>query len=258
MSYIVPSQARALIDSLFPWAENEPLESGKEISLRPPDVHALLDLLDRIPDRLIRLSNDDFALYCANAAALRCAWENRQNGGGHIRMRPLSRADHSPVSEIRRLLAKCPDEGSAPAVVGLELIPDGLFREDLRADISSAESALMQHKYKAATVLGGAVVEALLLWALETYGEAKVRATAKASPAEPLNKWTLSQMIGAAHACGLIADDTRKQAELAQNFRNLIHPGRQARLQEKCDRGTALGALAAVERVAADLAKKLP
>jgi hypothetical protein len=61
-----------------------------------------------------------------------------------------------------------------------------------------------------------------------------------------------------AHACDLITDDSKAQATLAQNFRNLIHPGRQARLGEKCDRGTAYAALAAVERVAADLAKKFP
>jgi len=37
-------------------------------------------------------------------------------------------------------------------------------------------------------------------------------------------------MIKVAHVCKLISDNTRKQAELAQNCRNLIHPGRQARL----------------------------
>jgi hypothetical protein len=116
----------------------------------------------------------------------------------------------------------------------------------------------MNHEYKAALVLGGSVVEALLLWGLEKEGEPKVKATAKGAPANALNEWTLGQMIEATHACKLISDNTRKQAELAQNFRNLIHPGRQARLQETCDRGSALGTLAAVEKIAVDLTKKFP
>jgi len=52
----------------------------------------------------------------------------------------------------------------------------------------------------------------------------------------------------------LISDDTAKLVRLAKDFRNLIHPGRAARLGQKCDRATALGALAAMEAVARDLA----
>jgi hypothetical protein len=66
----------------------------------------------------------------------------------------------------------------------------------------------------------------------------------------------LSDLIAAADACQLIGPDTKRQAELAQNYRNLIHPGRQARLEQQCDRGTALGALAAAERIAVDLDRK--
>jgi hypothetical protein len=51
----------------------------------------------------------------------------------------------------------------------------------------------------------------------------------------------------------IIKTDTVQQARLAKNFRNLIHPGRVIRLGQKCDRGTALSALAAVELVRRDL-----
>lgn len=51
----------------------------------------------------------------------------------------------------------------------------------------------------------------------------------------------------------VIHDDTVKQASLPQNFRNLIHPGRAQRMKVKCDRGTALSALAAVEFIVRDL-----
>jgi hypothetical protein len=47
--------------------------------------------------------------------------------------------------------------------------------------------------------------------------------------------------------------ETATQVDLAREFRNLIHPGRSARLAKVCDRGTALSALAAVELIVSDL-----
>jgi hypothetical protein len=259
MAHAVPSQVCNLILKIFPDLDTEPAEKGQQGIRRATDVHPVLDLLERIPDELIRLSADDAALFWANTSALRNSWEDRNRSTNQIFARPLSGAEHTSLFEIKRLLAKCPDEAPAVQTTGLEFLPDDGFREGLRTDMSSANSALMSHEYKAATVLAGSVVEALLLWALVAEGEQNVRAKiGKSAPMKGLNEWLLGQMIPAAHACRIISDDTRKQAELAQNFRNLIHPGRQARLQEICDRGTAHGALAAVERVAGDLAKKFP
>ena len=63
----------------------------------------------------------------------------------------------------------------------------------------------------------------------------------------------LDLYIKVARHLALIEDDTEKQADLARGFRNLIHPGRSARLAKVCDRGTALSALAAVELIVRDL-----
>jgi hypothetical protein len=65
--------------------------------------------------------------------------------------------------------------------------------------------------------------------------------------------WGLGNLIGVANALTLIKPNTFQQATLAQNFRNLIHPGRALRLDEVCDRATALTALAAVELIVRDL-----
>jgi hypothetical protein len=50
-----------------------------------------------------------------------------------------------------------------------------------------------------------------------------------------------------------ISPSTAQQARLAHHFRNLIHPGRQIRLQQKCDRGTPRSAPAAVDLAIRDL-----
>jgi hypothetical protein len=263
MARAVPSQVRNFMGKVFPDLDAEPAQQGQQGIRRATDVRPVLDLLGIIPDELIRLSAEDSVLFWASTSALRNAWEDRNQSNNQLFDRPLARAEHTCLFEIRRLLSKCQDEAPAAQTTGLEFLPDDEYRETLRTDLSSANSALINHEYKGATVLAGSVVEALLFWALDELGETHIRETA-ASPSlhghlsRPLNDWTLGPMIEVAHACQLISDDTRKQAELAQNFRNLIHPGRQARLHETCDRGSALGALAAVEKVAVDLAKKFP
>jgi hypothetical protein len=110
--------------------------------------------------------------------------------------------------------------------------------------MSTATSALHNGEYKAATVLAGAVAEALLLWAVMN---------ALNPPSGNPEEWSLGKLIDEAKARSLITDSTFKQAKLAQNFRNLIHPGRAQRTKETCNRATALTAIAAVEHIVNDL-----
>jgi hypothetical protein len=258
MARPVPSQLRELIARLFPELKTEQDIQGEAGHRQAAAVGAVLGLLESIPEELIHLSAEDSALYWGNAYALRSAWEDRNQSSNQVAVGRLPYRGHSFLFEIDRLLAKCPDEAPTAQTAGLEFILDVQLREVLRTDISSANSALINHEYKAATVLAGSVIEALLLWGLETYGEPRVRAAFASAPAKPLNEWALGPLTSAARACNLITDDTMKQAGLAQNFRNLIHPGRAARLQEKCDRGTVFGAPAGVERVAVDLVRAFP
>ncbi|MFX6416902.1 hypothetical protein ABTG35_18575, partial [Acinetobacter baumannii] len=70
------------------------------------------------------------------------------------------------------------------------------------------------------------------------------------------DRWGLGDYIGVAETLSLIDADTAKQATLAKNFRNLVHPGRAQRLGESCDRATALTALAALEHIVRDLIRR--
>ena len=78
-------------------------------------------------------------------------------------------------------------------------------------------------------------------------------ASAQKSPSKPLNEWYLPQYIDVAEELNIIKSDTGTAARLAQNFRNLIHPGRVERLEQICDRGTAFATIAALEHVVRDL-----
>jgi hypothetical protein len=72
-------------------------------------------------------------------------------------------------------------------------------------------------------------------------------------PLSAIDRWELHQFIEVAGHLGLLEPDTCNAARLARNFRNLIHPGRVARLAQTCDRGTAYSAVGALDHVIRDL-----
>jgi hypothetical protein len=138
----------------------------------------------------------------------------------------------------------------------LNFITDQSLRESIRLDISAANSALVNGEWKAATVLAGSVIEALLLWVLQQKSPADVTtAIGKIGRkcAADMQKWDLADYIGVAEVLKIIKPETISQCRLAKNFRNLIHPGRAQRTGQPCNRGTALSAVAAIEHVVNDL-----
>jgi hypothetical protein len=108
-------------------------------------------------------------------------------------------------------------------------------------------------------VFAGAAIEALLLWALQQDEQAADRVVStersSAKSAKSLNDSYLPEFIERALAQKLIGEATASQARLAKDARNLIHPGRSARLGASCNKGTALAGLAGLEQVVADLAR---
>jgi hypothetical protein len=139
------------------------------------------------------------------------------------------------------------------------------LRAALHRDLGEVNHALSNGEWKAATVLAGSVVEALLLWALQNRRtEAEIIRSAATRLGRkidlrrrPLEAWNLSELIEYAEATEVITSETKAGADLGKDFRNLIHPGRAARLSKQCDRSTALFAVGAVEAVMANLARSL-
>ena len=253
MPEVLPSQAVAIIDSLFPEAAKPP---GVFVidHFRSNDLAVVTDLARAIAPELIRLSAEEFARFFAAITACR-----QQVKRWRATERPitfnLGDDDPNPVSVIRAALGQCPDEIVAAGTAGLAFIDPPDLRESLRLDISAAGSAIHNREWKAATVLAGATIEGLLLWKLGPCDPASLQAAlgneAKRPP--PLDDWNLNLLIQAARNLGYIQSNTERAAMLAKDFRNLIHPGRGKRLQQACDRGTALLALGALEHVIRDL-----
>jgi hypothetical protein len=268
MPRVVPSQIVATIDRLFPWAasqaEGERIPLGGTSSVQ---IAAVLDLVEQVPDELITLNAEDYSALRVCVVGLRqkvSRWLARGDDlFDHISgLPPLN-----PITLIRQCLIKCPDESPTPGTVDLAFLGDQDLRESIRLDISAADRDLANGEWKGATVLAGSAVEALLLWALQEHDKRQpgsVRTAVAAllggktltrDPGADLEAqgWHLHEYVEVASHLHLIEAETATQTRQARNFRNLIHPGRAARLGQKCDRGTALCALAAVELLVRDL-----
>jgi hypothetical protein len=238
MPRVVPSQIVALIDRTP--VEWSPVGFEFLTRVQAPELSAIIDLTSELSDELLLLSGDDYSEYRVAVSAVKDLlnlWQSQQSADPSSSQTVKGAKS---LRTVRALLAKCPDEAPAPSTVELSFIQDADLRDSLRNDISAANRALHDGLWKAATVLAGAATEALLLWAITNKKASadiqKARAAVIPSASPDPNKWALDGYIKVARALALIEEETVKQADLARDFRNLIHPGRSARLRKACDR----------------------
>jgi hypothetical protein len=245
---VVPSQVVALIDQTFPAAKNA--HNFPAYSASAGTLSAIVTLTNEIPEELITISGEDYSDLIHGLASLTQAVTKWNQRGGD-EPPTLIAGGKSPLFMVRAMLAKCPDQNPSPATAALAFITDADLRDSIRTDLSTATGALHNGEWKASTVLAGAAIEALLLWAIQR--DPKKLAGVVQKPNGAPEDWGLAGLIDVASALALIEANTATQAHLAKNFRNLIHPGRAQRTNEVCDRATALTALAAAELVVRDL-----
>jgi hypothetical protein len=264
MPRIVPSQVVAFLDTI-PLPPDEGF-STHAYSIDTADVSGLVDLLGQIPEELLSMDASTYALFICYKARIRdtaLAWSAHTDSTLHpsrFLMSPLVQA----LRGIRDALARCPDESPAPATSELKFITDTDLRANLRNDIGAVGRALSNGEWKAATVLSGSTIEALLLWSLGQRPPVDITTATTAlvssrklsrQPDSNLDRWDLHEYNEVAYNLGLIKDDTYTKTNLAREYRNLIHPGRAKRLGQTCDRGTALSSVAALEHVVRDLSR---
>jgi len=142
-------------------------------------------------------------------------------------------------------MMQCADE-RPPDRPELPFITDEAARCGVEERIRSAWLDFGAGDWMGATVFGGAAIETLLLWAMGAW-------TPSASHATPIDQLVLFGLIEAARARGLIKEESKRQAHLARDARNLVHPGRALRTGSECTKGTALAALAGIYRIVEDL-----
>jgi hypothetical protein len=255
MPRVVPSQIVAFIDEKFSFARTR--QQYNVDTQFKGTVDALQRLVDELPDELLLLDGTGYNQFRLSVSTIKSTLEfEAWNTRGHL-AQFYDRKLGDAISDLRACLEPLPDEAPSPSTAELAFIQEADLRDNIRIDISAANRALHDGLWKAATVLAAAAAGALLLWAITEKKSLTELESARAAviPSERKDArgWDLDGYIKVAKALALIKDETEKQANLAREFRNLIHPGRSIRTAKVCDRGTALSALAAVELIVRDL-----
>lgn len=271
MRQYVPSEVVAYIDRALCFIPKDDPSTGQSFSVSRGIRAALLglvELVERVPEHLV---TDTEALTDIISSVQAIRTVAREAEAQDVRARystsppelgPVPPNQWNPVILIRRACARCPDEAPAPHVERLPFVTDEQLRRTLETDLDGVDRALAGGEWKAATVLGGSVVEALLLWAIQEKPAADSQAaitclrgagTLRKDPGSDPEKWHLPDYIAVAGELKLIRPETADQARLLTGFRNLIHPGRAARTGQACNRGTAHAARAAIAFVIEDL-----
>jgi len=163
MARVMPSQVVQTIDELFPHAAKN--VRGTPLSGHSASLLGVLTLLKDVPEELIALPSADYA-------DLTLAQSTIEDMLAHWRARgvvdtPPQVNGFDAITVIRRALAKCPDEYPPPTTSELLFITDPELRDSIRQDIGATTRALNNAEWKAATVLAGAGIEALLHWRLQ-------------------------------------------------------------------------------------------
>jgi hypothetical protein len=266
MSKVIPSQIVGFLDERFPTAKNDNPDDKVGMG-RLGQIRALLRFLDDLPGELVMISGPEYAAFIDSIEELRSAialWSAHGLADKVTNPRKVARS----LSQIRRLLLTFPDSAIPASTGDLAFISDATLRESIRGDMAAANAALHNGEWKAATVLAGSAVEGLLLWAVEqkphnarqvAVAALVTRGTANGglskAPSGAPDTWGLAALVLVAGELGITDKEVTRQALCAKDARNLVHPGR-AKLSNKTgNRGSALTGCAAVEQVAAALAR---
>jgi hypothetical protein len=263
MTRIVPSQVIETIDRLF----TGPSKGVGTAALNVECIYHLqgiVRLVREVPNELLTVNAADFADLTIAIAAIELLMLRWSSGEGRYVIPPVSGED--VIHTIRRVLSKCPDESSPAGTADLLFITDQQIRDSMIQDIGAANSALQNAEWKAASILGGAAIEALLHWKLsEPQTAATIVTTAmkkavssgkfRKSTSTDINDWRLVEFITIVRDLDIIEEETHKQADTARDYRNFIHPGFAARRNQICDRATALAVLSGLEHVIRDISR---
>jgi len=253
---VVPSQVREALAKLYPFVVPGQQQMANLHREHEGNVRTVLSLIDSIPADLLTMSPESTVKLIQAKGEINAAlgkWRTADYG-----LHRVIGLDKHPFAVIYEALSECADEPLAVRDAGFAFIANPDLRHTIMADVASVERAWSNQEFKAVTILAGSVTEALLLDAIlakESEQIAKSHASLIVagriltnSPTDNL-RWGLAELSEVARDVGIIQEQAWIQVNLARDFRNFIHPGKELRTQAQCTRKTALTALAAMEAV---------
>lgn len=249
--WLKPSTLRDEIQQLWPGREVQAV-SGNWGPSHSGTVAAILDLLEQVDPGLLlaSLPPPEAREWRRRIISVRSAVRRWESGGS-------GDLNFDDVKQLHALLRKVQDELAPRSEPQLGFVQDELLRRSIARDLDSMERLVRMEEWKAATVLGGSVLEALLLEVLSRQDHLSAALAAEEKHInrqdprwhkQPIESWDLWKLIAVAHELRVIDDTVEPVCQGARGYRNLIHPGKE-RLTIACDKPTALTAAAAVGHV---------
>jgi hypothetical protein len=264
MPRIVPSEVVRAIDEWCPWAKDRNTALSKRTEARFIGLNilpGLVEMLTHVPEELLIIETSEAGAFLMARAAL--SHESQLLASGvrkdWVQWPVLGQRDC--VEIVRTALSKCRDEAVSTSGTELKFLKDPDLETTLQTDLGSVERTLANGEWKAATVISGLIIEALLLWAVEQHEEKDIEVAIRQALGEKKlskdrDRWDLFELTEVAHGLMEISDDTLGIVGPSRKFRDAIHPGRVRRIGIQCDRSTAYAAYGAVLNVVRELSTK--
>jgi hypothetical protein len=148
---------------------------------------------------------------------------------------PIKKLSHATrgLSTLKDLLYEAEllliDSGQRLPKQDWHFISDENLKLILARDYAELGKLLEISAHKSALVLCGSILEAALVAVLANE-EARAQLSYanlypnRHNPVPPIEEWRLFQLIGVAENIGKLDGDTRRQADILRDYRNLIHP----------------------------------
>ena len=133
-------------------------------------------------------------------------------------------------------------------MANFDFISDNAFRQSLQSDMKELQLSMEVGAHKAAHVLAGSIIEAVLIDYL-------VDAEYKHPKGKETLRLDLNEAIDACRTMGAISPTSADLCSVVRDYRNLIHPGRAVRTGVEVDQKTATVAQTLIDIVLRDVAR---
>lgn len=258
----MPSQVVLVIEKFFSHVTRATPGDGQIQSSHLDQLQGIVNLIREIPPELLAVPPDQYADLTLAMTIIEEQGKFRVSRGSSFGVPALKGVDVATL--LYKVLSQCPDEYPPRNTRELLFVTDPQLRESIRQDIGAVALAISHAEWKAANILAGAAMEALLHWTLGTgtpsasaISAAITKLTASGTfartPPANIDDWSLHHFIEVCGETAVLKPKTVQAARLCNSYRNLIHPGRAQRLGEVCTRGTAYLAAGALSNVVDDL-----
>ena len=177
-------------------------------------------------DELLRVADTHYQkiLEAAERATLRTRFMDELKG---LRTTLVKLRSHSLMSATTSAIATV---GTPTPPDFTRLVPDPAMQAILNRRWAEVWNCIGARAYLAATVMIGALLEALLLARVNRSADKSAVFASKCSPKDkagktrPLQEWTLNAYIDVAHDLGWIGKASRDVGVVLRDYRNFIHP----------------------------------